>query len=138
MTDYTIGQISKLTGCKIPTIRYYEEEGLLPRAARTEGNQRRYQASHLKRLRFVRHARELGFTLDDIRELMRLSNNEQHDHEADKIAARQLEEVDRKIARLKSLKKELTRMLKACSEEQNVSCQVIEVLSDHSLCSGEH
>lgn len=138
MTCFSIGQVSKLTSCKIPTIRFYEQEGLLHAPFRTEGNQRRYQTPHVTRLRFILHARELGFTLNDIGELIRLSNKETNDHDADEIAARQLEEVERKIIRLSSLKAELITMLKDCRDGGSVNCKVIEVLSDHSLCSSEH
>lgn len=138
MRYISIGQMSKLSGCKIPTIRFYEQEGLVPPAFRTEGNQRRYQTSHLTRLRFVLHARELGFTLDDIRELIHLADQEPYDHQADKIAARQLAEVERKLARLNSLKTELSAMLNGCQAGDSRKCNVIDVLSDHALCSSDH
>lgn len=138
MKNISIGQVSKQTGCKIPTIRFYEQEGLLPPALRTDGNQRRYREEHVTRLRFILHARELGFNLDDIRALISLSEQEMPGHQADKIAARQLEEVERKIARLNSLKNELESMLKGCGKEGPAHCRVIDVLSDHSLCLGEH
>ena len=148
MKYYSIGQIAKLSGCKIPTIRFYEQEGLLPLAFRTEGNQRRYQEKHLLRLRFILHARELGFSLDAVRELIHLAGKTKQDHEADEIVARQLAAVEQKIARLSSLKHELSAMLRHCADTrvtgtakpriESMSCRIIEVLSDHTLCSGEH
>ena len=143
MENYSIGQIARLSGCKIPTIRFYEQEGLLPKAYRTQGNQRRYQDKHLLRLSFILHARELGFSLDAIRELIHLAGKDKHDHEADQIAARQLQAVEQKIARLSSLKHELMAMLTRCAqntgaEGKSMQCRVIEVLSDHALCSGAH
>ena len=125
MSYVSIGQLSKQTNCKIPTIRFYEQEGLLQPANRTEGNQRRYQETHVKRLRFILHARELGFALPDIRELISLSEEGSHSHEADQIVVRQLEGVERKIARLILLKKELSNMVGSCENNLNNSCNII-------------
>ena len=69
MAIYSIGKLSKLTQCKIPTIRYYEDIGLIPVASRSAGNQRRYNLSHLQRLQFIRHSRALGFNLNEIRQM---------------------------------------------------------------------
>lgn len=138
MNNFSIGKLSEQTGCKIPTIRYYEEEGLLQQPYRTEGNQRRYNGEHLKRLSFIMHARELGFTLDEVRELIGLSNNEHGGHEADRIAEKHLQSVERKIERLQSLSKELKSMLDSCSHDEKDRCFVIEALFDHSLCQSDH
>tara|TARA_R110001592_G_scaffold274150_2_gene541125 strand:+ start:3203 stop:3622 length:420 start_codon:yes stop_codon:yes gene_type:complete len=139
MTNFSIGMLSKKTGCKVPTIRYYEQVGLLPEAYRTEGNQRRYQTKHLNTLRFILHSRELGFTLDDIRELMTLSKCSAGDgHEADEIASKHLKDIENKIASLEALKNELKTMLKACEHGQAESCRVIDVLSNHALCNSIH
>ena len=70
--EFTIGDLAQQTGCKVQTIRYYEEIGLMPEPARTAGNQRRYGQRHVDRLAFIRHSRELGFSLDAIRELLSL------------------------------------------------------------------
>lgn len=139
MADFSIGMLSKKTGCKVPTIRYYEQVGLLPEPYRTEGNQRRYQAKHLNTLQFILHSRELGFTLDDIRELMTLSESDEgNEHKADDIASKHLKEIELKITRLKALKNELSTMLKECEHGQADSCRVIDVLSDHAQCNGAH
>src|SRR5690606_16708953 len=73
--DFTIGDLAQQTGCKVQTIRYYEEIGLMPEPARTAGNQRRYSQKHGDRLAFIRHSRELGFPLDAIRELLSLADH---------------------------------------------------------------
>lgn len=138
MMNCSIGKLSQKTGCKIPTIRYYEEEGLLQRPDRTEGKQRRYSEQHLKRLCFIMHCRELGFTLSEVRELIELSQNDQCDHEADRIAEKHLQSVEGKIKRLQSLSQELRNMLDVCAHEGKDRCMVIEVLFDHSLCEAEH
>ena len=137
--SFSIGVLSKHSGCKIPTIRYYEELGLMPKAYRTEGNQRRYNPGHLRRLMFILHARELGFGLEDIRELIDLSeSNAEKCFQADTIARKHLTEVEFKIKRLKSLQQELQQMLNSCKSGDQSHCGVIDVLSDHSLCRDEH
>ena len=98
----TIGKLSKTAGVKVPTIRYYEEIGLLPEAERSAGNQRLYGTVTMDRLTFIRHARDLGLTIDAIRELIELSQHpERPCHDADRIAAEQLSTVRRKIERLR-------------------------------------
>ena len=133
MYEFSIGNLSKRTGCKIPTIRYYEDEGLLESAFRTEGNQRRYNVEHLKRLNFIVHARELGFTLDDVRELIALSDNDHSGHKADLIATKHLQSVEKKIVRLQSLSRELRSMLDSCSHDEEDRCFVIETLFETAL-----
>ena len=73
--DFTIGRLARETGCKVQTIRYYEQIALMPQPLRTAGNQRRYGPGHVARLAFIRHGRELGFPLDAIREFLSLSDD---------------------------------------------------------------
>ncbi|PKP69120.1 MAG: MerR family transcriptional regulator, partial [Alphaproteobacteria bacterium HGW-Alphaproteobacteria-5] len=112
----TIGSLANKTGTKVQTIRYYEQIGLMPEPGRTEGGQRRYGDDELDRLAFIRHARQLGFSLEAIRELLDLSD---HPHrpclEADAIARRQLKQVEQRLARLEALRTELQRMVHECS-----------------------
>lgn len=137
--SFSIGMLSKSTGCKIPTIRYYEQIGLLPAPYRTEGNQRRYLQQHLERLRLIRHSRELGFGIVEIRELIGLAlDNSNDSHDAHKVAEKHLRGVENKIERLTALKEELKLMVDTCDDSKNNKCKVIEVLSDHSLCQAEH
>ena len=134
----TIGRLAQAAGCKVQTVRYYEQIGLLPPPARSEGNQRLYARSDVDRLAFIRHARELGFPLQAIRDLLSLSDEpEQSCAAADSIARDQLEQVERRIARLEALKSELERMIAQCQGDRIAECRVIEVLSDHSLCETE-
>ncbi|WP_405402147.1 helix-turn-helix domain-containing protein [Paracoccus sp. Ld10] len=131
----TIGKMSAATGVKVPTIRYYEDIGLLPEAGRSAGNQRLYDQAAQERLAFIRHARELGFPLDDIRELLSLSDRpEMSCAAADVIAGRQLIAVRDRIVRLHALQQELERMLMQCAKGTISDCKVIEVLSDHTNC----
>jgi Cu(I)-responsive transcriptional regulator len=131
----SIGTLAKRTGTKVQTIRYYEEIGILPEPGRTEGGQRRYVEDDLDRLAFVRHARQLGFTLEQIRELLDLSDNPTRScADVDRIAQRQLKEVEVRIARLEALRKELRRMLQECRRDTVAECRVLEVLRDHAAC----
>ena len=140
----TIGVLAEATGSKVQTIRYYEEIGLLPPAERTAGNQRIYGKVHRDRLAFIRHARELGFPLDAIRELLALgARPEQSCDRADRIATAHLARVEHKIAQLEALRGELKRMIGRCRQakkrgETRVSdCRVIEALADlsHAHCA---
>lgn len=133
--DVTIGRLAKASGVKVPTIRYYEQIGLLPSPPRTEGNQRRYPPVAVERLAFIRHARELGFDLPAIRELLSLAAHPTAPcDDADDLARRQLAAVERRIASLESLRGELARMVAACDGGAIHECRVMQVIADHSLC----
>src|SRR5512144_1363522 len=139
MRQDTIGFLARETGSKVQTIRYYEQIGLLPAPARTAGNQRVYGKAHRDRLAFIRHARELGFPLDAIRELLALGDRpDQPCARADRIATAHLARIERKIAQLESLRGELARMVARCRRAQKrgeariSECRVIEALADHS------
>jgi Cu(I)-responsive transcriptional regulator len=132
---FTIGQIARQGACKVQTIRYYESIGLLPPPMRTAGNQRIFSAAHIERLRFIRHSRELGFSLDEVRELIGLSDDPHRDcAEVDQIARQHLREVESKIKRLQGMRSELKRMVSHCAGGSVTECQIIKVLSDHTLC----
>lgn len=135
----TIGKLGQAAGVKVPTIRYYEQIGLLPEPDRSAGNQRLYPKSALDRLAFIRHARELGFPLEAIRDLLGLSDRpDQSCAAVDAIAQTQLAVVRARIARLKALEAELERMIGQCACGTISDCRVIEVLSDHALCAHDH
>ncbi len=135
----TIGDLSKSTGVKVPTIRYYEQMGLLSHTERSEGNQRRYSGGERDRLSFIRHARELGQTIEAIREMIELSQHpERPCDDVDRIAAEQLETVRHKIARLQKLEAELERITAHCHSSQIRDCYVIRALANHELCTTDH
>jgi DNA-binding transcriptional MerR regulator len=130
----SIGALAKEAGVKVPTIRYYEQIGLLDVPPRTEGQQRRYDPEAVRRLNFIRHSRELGFEIDDIRELLSLSAQPKRPCEnADKITARHLDAVDLRIKQLTALRKELKRMLDDCHGGCVAECRVIDSLSAPSI-----
>lgn len=135
----SIGMLGRRTGTKVQTIRYYEQIGLMREAERSAGGQRRYAEGDLDRLALIRHARELGFPLDAIRELLDLADNpERPCDEADAIARRQLFRVEQRLRRLEALRAELSRMIEDCSGGRVAECRVIEVLRDHSECLTDH
>jgi DNA-binding transcriptional MerR regulator len=135
----SIGKLGAKTGVKVPTIRYYEQIGLLPEAGRSAGNQRLYGQATQDRLAFIRHARDLGFSLDAIRDLLSLSDRpDQSCAAADAIAKAQLQAVQARIGRLQSLEVELHRMIDQCAHGAIKDCRVIETLGDHGQCAHEH
>ncbi|MEP9378845.1 helix-turn-helix domain-containing protein [Aquabacter sp. CN5-332] len=133
MADISIGELARRTSVKVPTIRFYEQVGLLPAPVRTEGRQRRYGATAVARLNFIRHARELGFELPAVRELLSLSEQpERSCIEVDRIARRHVEDINRRIARLVALRGELESSLDACGHGRVAECRVIEALADQT------
>lgn len=108
----SIGDLAAATGVKAETIRYYEAVGLLPAPERTTGGQRAYEPAHLRRLAFVRRARDLGFRMEDVRDLLRLADASPDTPCADieVVARRQLAGIEARIERLHSLAAELHRM----------------------------
>jgi MerR family mercuric resistance operon transcriptional regulator len=126
-----IGELSSRTGCNIETIRYYERIGLLATAARSAGGYRIYGAIDVQRLAFIRRARELGFTLDDVRALLALSeSNEQGSiPEARELAVRHIEEIRTKIADLQAMERVLAAAVQRCASAGMPRCPIIDVLS---------
>jgi DNA-binding transcriptional MerR regulator len=125
-----IGVAAIRSGVKVPTIRYYEEISLLARPARTNSNRRHYSADDLRRLVFIRRARQLGFEIDAIRTLLTIQDNLDQSCEAvDNIARARLREVERRIEDLLKLKAELERMIADCSRRRVAECRIIEVLA---------
>jgi Cu(I)-responsive transcriptional regulator len=127
---FSIGDLSRETETKVETIRYYERIGLLPRPARTAGNYRAYSRIQLDRLSFVRRARSLGFSLDQVRQLLALSDDRQRScDEVDRIARAHLDEVDSKLADLTILRRELDTIVRQCRGGSMNECRIIEALT---------
>ena len=136
--DYSIGELASETGVKVPTIRYYEGIGILPAPPRTEGNQRRYDGSALERLRFIAHARAMGFPMSELRALLRIAGHRDAPCEdIDALVRARLTEVEDRIARLTALRGELKGMLSSHQHGTVADCRVVEVLSDHDHCAHE-
>ncbi|WP_315778481.1 MULTISPECIES: helix-turn-helix domain-containing protein [unclassified Bradyrhizobium] len=132
MSRLTIGDLAKRTGTKVETIRYYERIGLLPVPARTEGNYRTYDNDQLGRLSFIRRARDLGFSIDQVRDLLDLADQRDRSCEAvDVIAGQHLAEIERKIADLVALRDELADVIGRCKHGTVADCRIIEALAPH-------
>ncbi|MCB1363437.1 MAG: MerR family transcriptional regulator [Rhodobacteraceae bacterium] len=137
---YSIGEMSRRTGVKIPTIRFYETRGLLAHPSRTAGNQRRYDRAALHRLGFIRHARDLGLPLEDVAALISLDGatgaalDRAHD-----IARRQRERLRERIASLQRLEAELDRIATACDgRHEDHVCAVLHAFASHEDCRDDH
>ena len=129
-TRFSIGDLAQQRGTKVETIRYYEKAGLMPPPARTEGNHRAYTQTHADRLAFIRHGRELGFSLDSVRTLLALADEPERDcADVDAIAREHLTAVRERIARLQALEAELSRMIDACGCGRVAECRIIEALA---------
>jgi|TARA_B100000315_G_scaffold234986_1_gene249480 MerR family mercuric resistance operon transcriptional regulator len=126
----TIGVLSKETGCKIETIRYYERIGVMPDPPRTAGGHRIYTTEHLKRLGFVRRSRELGFTLDEVRVLLSLADG--GEDSCEKVRQLTLDHADQIVRRMTDLKKMeviLRDMAARCNSDVVPDCPIIDALS---------
>lgn len=125
----TIGALSKRTGVNIETVRYYEKIGLLPSPPRTEGGHRLYPDAHQKRLVFVRRSRELGFTLDEIRNLLGLVEGGYTCGEVQETALTHLTGIRRKIADLRRMERTLAETAARCAGGTAPECPIVDVLS---------
>ena len=125
-----IGELAKATGTKAETIRYYEREGILPAADRTDSNYRDYSDNHLAALTFVRRARQLGFSMAQVRELLDLSDRaDKPCQEVDELVREQLEEVEQRIVDLSSLRNELRLLLRSCQANRIDECRIVGSLA---------
>lgn len=139
MPALSIGRLAKAADVKVPTIRFYEQIGLLPTPERTASDRRLYGPEAVRRLAFIKHARQLGFPIEAIRTLLDLASQpEQACDDANVLAREQLDAVERKIAQLQALRGELKRMVEAGCCGPAAQCRVIEALADHRLCAHDH
>jgi DNA-binding transcriptional MerR regulator len=127
----SIGALGKAAGVKVVTIRYYEQIKLMPAPSRTEGNYRAYKQEHLHQLRFIRRCRDLGFTLDQIRDLHGLSTQgKQECSGIDRITTKHLKDIERKVSDLRRLAAELRRINRRCPGNGLIAnCRILEALS---------
>ena len=129
-----IGELAGATATNVETVRYYERIGLLPPPARTHANYRAYGPAHLARLSFIRRARDLGFTLEAVRDLLNLSDDAARSCEAvDGIARVHLTAVDQKIGDLIALRTELDRVISLCRHGTVADCKIIETLGPRPI-----
>jgi MerR family mercuric resistance operon transcriptional regulator len=133
---FLIGQLAKQAGCKVETVHYYEKTGLMPEPPRTEGGHRIYALADVKRLNFIRRSRELGFSIEKIKQLLRFIDEPDHYcGEVKAMAMQQAQEVQQKIEDLQRLKEALNTMVTQCKgEEYSVdNCPIIEALYIESV-----
>ena len=150
-SSLSIGVVAKRTGCTVPTIRYYEEIGLLPPAVRTESGQRNFGEATLRRLTFIRRCRDLGFSIDQVRGLVGLVDQPDRPClEVREVAALHLAEIRRKLDELRELEVSLDAFVcscdTACAGGATVDCTILEdlalpshraqVMPAASCCSG--
>lgn len=124
-----IGRAAKVTGCHIETIRFYERIGLLPPPARSESGYRRYTLEHLKRLTFIRRARDVGFTLDEVRRLLRLADRRERScAQVRDLATGHVGDIQAKVRDLRAMERVLKTMVAQCADGTLPDCPLIEAL----------
>src|SRR5215472_18705593 len=129
-----IGELSELTGVNIETIRYYERTKVLPAPPRTTSGRRVYQSADVRTLAFLRRARELGFSLDEIRALLRLGGPEKAScREVRRIATHHLEDIRAKLSDLRKLERLLARTVAQCTGTSAPDCPVLDILNVRPL-----
>ena len=130
-TGIQIGELSRRTGCNVETIRYYERVTLLAAPVRSAGRYRIYDTADVRRLAFIRRARELGFTLDEIRTLLALSADAAQDprNEVRELAIHHLTEVRPKIADLRAMERVLADAVRRCAAGDLPRCPIIDAIS---------
>jgi MerR family transcriptional regulator, mercuric resistance operon regulatory protein len=125
------GALAARTGCNIETIRYYEQIGILPPPPRSEGGHRLYGRALVKRLIFARRSRDLGFTLEEIRELLRLVDGGKYTcAQVEALARAHVEDIRRKVADLKKMQLVLERMVAQCGGGTIPDCPIVDTLFD--------
>ena len=138
MDVLSIGKLSKQSGVNIETIRYYEKIGVMPAPGRSAGGFRIYGPDHLKRLSFVRRGRQLGFSLDEIRNLLRLVDGHGHTcAEVHALMLSHLAEIRRKVRDLRRLERAMAEMAARCSGESVPECPIVDALFD-APAAGRH
>ena len=124
-----IGAAAEQAGVNVQTLRYYERRGLLPRLPRRTSGYREFPDEAVRVVRFVKRAQDLGFTLDEIEELLRLRNDKRRDRtRVRSVAAKRVLDIDRKISELQAMKHALSHLLHCCKDGSTLECPIIEAL----------
>lgn len=130
MKTFNIGELSEKCGVASHAIRFYERENLMPEPARTQSNYRRYPEDAIARLQFIIHAKQWGFTLDEIRELLMLQDANGERAEAKRIATEQLGKIRNQIQNLSRIEAVLSKTLDECSGEGPMEgCPIVEAIA---------
>ncbi len=127
---YNIGEAARQSGVSAKMVRHYESLGLLPHVGRTEGGYRQYTNSDVHSLRFIRRARDLGFSMDEIAGLLKLwQNRRRSSSDVRRIASKHLQELDRRMSELDSMKQTLQHLIHCCRGDERPDCPILEELS---------
>lgn len=134
MAQLTIGRLARLGGVNLETIRYYERRGLLPKPTRTAAGYRQFSPESARRLRFIRRAQALGFSLDEIRDLLALHSAPQPNRSSIRAHAKaKVEDIKRKIADLHAMRRTLEQLVSRCEHcEPSIECPIIASLDEES------
>lgn len=134
----TIGRLGQATGVLPETIRYYEQIGLLPTPARTAGGYRIYTPEHVRRLKFIRRSRELGLSVESVRELLTLANDRLRPcARVDRLVREHVHELDHRIAGLERLRRALQQLADSCRGGKVAECRILEVLQESEQAIAE-
>ena len=125
-----ISEAAEQAGVNVQTVRYYERRGLLPKAPRRASGYREFPSEAIRTVRFIKRAQELGFSLDEVQELLRLQRSSSRDRpRIRKISERRIAQIDQKIAELQRMRKALKTLVHACHEGATLQCPIIEALA---------
>lgn len=135
MEPLTIGRLAQLGGVNLETIRYYERRGLLPKPARTAAGYRQFPPDSPRRLRFIKRAQELGFSLDEVRDLLTLGAAPRQNRSTIRArAAAKIGEINRKVAALNAMKRTLTDLVNQCERcGSSIDCPIVASLDQDGL-----
>lgn len=134
-----IGEAASESGCHLETIRYYERVGLLPRPKRLANGYRQYTRAEVDRLRFIARARELGFSLDEVRNLIRLGERADLScAEVDRVAREQLAKVEMRIREMKRIARELKKTIDSCKQQSCGDCAILGALQGEESSQRSH
>lgn len=124
-----IGTAAEQAGVNVQTLRYYERRGLLPRSPRRMSGYREFPDEAVRVVRFVKRAQDLGFTLDEIEELLKLRNDRRRDRgRVRTVAGKRVRQIERKIAELQAMKQALSHLIHCCEDGATLECPIIEAL----------
>ena len=134
-----IGEAAKASGVSAKMIRHYESVGLFPEAARTESGYRQYTDKELGTLRFIRHSRDLGFSIEQIRELLGLwQNRKRPSRQVRALAQARIEELDEKLKELQAMKATLEHLVHCCQGDDRPDCPIIDTLESTEPVARTH
>lgn len=130
MSDYTIGEVARQLAMSVDTLRYYEKIGLLPKVSRTESGVRRYRDKDISRLKFIKRAQQMNFTLAEIGDLLKMREDPQHARaEVRQLTTNKLKEVELRLTELDILRKELTLLVNLCFSSED-GCPIIDRIEE--------